>query len=69
MCSAEQIVEFYRRATEAAKFSKDTTNPGKKSEFKEIERKWLVMAQNCKCNSEEAQKPLMRRPHRPRRRR
>jgi hypothetical protein len=69
MCSAEQIVEFYRRATEAGKFSKDSTNPVKKREFKEVERRWLSMAQTCKCNSEEAQKPSRRRPHRPRRKR
>jgi hypothetical protein len=67
MCSAEQIIEFYRRATEAGKFSKDSTNPVKKSEFKEIERRWLSLAQNCTCNSEEARKPSRRRNHAPRR--
>jgi hypothetical protein len=69
MCSAEQIVEFYRRAAEAGQFSKDSTNPVKKGEFKEIERKWLSMAQNCTCNSEEARKPSKRRTHAPRRKR
>jgi hypothetical protein len=39
MCSAEQIVEFHRLATEAGKFSKDSTNPIKKREFKEVERR------------------------------
>jgi len=67
VCSAAQIVEFYRRATEAGKFSKDSTNPVKKREFKEIERRWLSMAQNCKCNSEEAGKPSRRPTHTPRR--
>ena len=57
MCSAEQIVEFYRRATEAGKFSKNSTNPAEKRNFKEIECRWLSMAQNCRCNGEEAGKP------------
>jgi hypothetical protein len=69
MCSGEQIVEFYRRATEAGKFSKDSTNPVEKREFKEIERRWLSMAQNCKCNSEETGKSSRRRTHAPRRKR
>jgi hypothetical protein len=69
MCSADQIIEFYRRATEAGKFSKDSTNPVKKGEFKEIERRWLSMAQNCKCNSEDGQKPSRRRTHAHRRKR
>ena len=67
MCSEKQIVEFYRRAAEAGKFSEDSTNPVKKREFKEIERRWLQIASECKCNSEKAQKPSSRRPHRPRR--
>jgi hypothetical protein len=67
MCSAEQIVEFYRRATEAGKFSKYSTNPVEKREFKEIELRWLSMAQNCKCNREEAGEPSRRRTHAPRR--
>ena len=29
MCSAKQILEFYRRATEAGKFSEGSTNPVK----------------------------------------
>jgi hypothetical protein len=69
MCSAKQILEFYRRATEAGKFSEDSTNPVKRSEFKEIERKWLQIARECTCNSEKAQKPSRGRPHRPRRKR
>jgi hypothetical protein len=64
MCSAEQILEFYRRATEAGKFSKDSSNPVEKREFKEIERRWLSIAQNCTCNSEE--KPSKRSAHAPR---
>ena len=63
MCSAEQILEFYRRATEAGKFSKDSTNPVKKREFKEIERRWLQIARDCKWNSE-ARKPSRRLPPR-----
>jgi len=61
MCSAEQILEFYRRATEAGKFAKDSASPVEKREFKEIERRWLSMAQNCKCNSEETQRTSPRR--------
>jgi len=57
MCSAEQIVEFYRRASGARKFSNNSTNPAEERNFKEIERRWLSMAQNCRCNSEEAGKP------------
>jgi hypothetical protein len=66
MCSAKTIVGFYRRATEARKFSEDTDNPLKKRDFIEVERKWLALARKCKCNSE---KPPMRRTHRPRRKR
>jgi hypothetical protein len=69
MCSAKQIQEFYRRATEAGKFSEDSTNPVKRREFEEIERKWLQIARECTCNSENAQKPSRRRPHRPCRKR
>jgi hypothetical protein len=61
------MCKFYRRATEAGKFFKDSTNPVKKREFKEIERRWLSMAQNCTCNSEEASKPSRRRTQAPRR--
>ena len=52
MCSAKTIVGFYRRATEARKFSEDTDNPLKKRDFIEVERKWLALARKCKCNSE-----------------
>ena len=69
MCSAKRILEFYRRATEAGKFSEDSTNPVKRSEFKEIERRWLQIARECKCNSEKAQKPSRLRTHAPRRKR
>jgi hypothetical protein len=65
MRSAKEITEIYRRAVEA-EFSNDSTNPVKKREFKEIERRWLQIARECKCNGEKAQKPLRRRPHRPR---
>ena len=68
MCSAKTIVGFYRRAAEARKFSEDTNNPLKKRDFKEIERKWLSLARDCKCNSEEARKPSKRRTHAPRKR-
>jgi hypothetical protein len=68
MCSAKQITEIYRRATQAGKFAENSTNPVKKREFKEIERRWLQIARECKCPSDEkAQKPSRRRPHRPRR--
>jgi hypothetical protein len=69
MCSEKQIVEFYRRAAEAGKFSEDSTNPVEKREFKEIERRWLSIAQNCTCSSEEARKPSKRCTHAPRRKR
>jgi hypothetical protein len=61
MCSAKEIAEIYRRATEARKFSEDSTNAAKKREFKEIERKWLQIDRECKCNREKAQKPSRRR--------
>jgi hypothetical protein len=67
MCSAKQITEIYRRATQAGKFAEESTNPVKKREFKEIERRWLQIGRECKCNSEKAQKPSRRGPHRPRR--
>jgi hypothetical protein len=66
MCSAKEITEIYRRAVEAGKFSEDSINSVKKREFKEIERRWLQIARECKCNGEKAQKPLRRRPHHPR---
>jgi hypothetical protein len=64
VCSAKTIVGFYRRATEARKFSEESNNPLKKREFKEVERRWLSLARDCKCNSE---KPPKRRTHSPRR--
>jgi hypothetical protein len=42
MCSAKQITEIYRRATQAGKFAEGSTNPVKKREFKEIERRWAA---------------------------
>jgi hypothetical protein len=47
MCSAKEITEIYRRAVEAGKFSEDSTNPVKKREFKEIERRWLQIARDA----------------------
>jgi hypothetical protein len=68
VCRAKTIAGFYRRASEARKFSEDSNNPVKKREFKEIERRWLQIARECKCPSDEkAQKPSRRGPHRPRR--
>jgi hypothetical protein len=69
MCSAKQILEFYRRATEAGKFFEDSINQVKRREFKEIERRWLQIARECKCNSDELKKPSGRPAHRPRRKR
>jgi hypothetical protein len=69
MCSAKEITEIYRRAVEAGKFSEDSTNPVEKREFKEIERRWLSIAQNCTCSREEARKPSKRCTHAPRRKR
>jgi hypothetical protein len=64
VCSAKTIATFYRRATEARKFSEDTDNPLKQRDFKDVERKWLSLARGCKCNIE---KPPKRRTHSPRR--
>jgi hypothetical protein len=64
VCSAKEIAAIYRRATEAAKFSEESSNPVERKEFKEIERRWLSLARDCKCNSEE---PSKRRTHSPRR--
>jgi hypothetical protein len=69
VCSAKTIANFYRRATEAGKFSQHSTNPVEKSEFKEIERRWLSLARDCKCNGEEARKPSRPRTHTRRRKR
>ena len=69
MCSAKTIAGFYRRATEARKFSEGSTNPIEKREFQEIERSWLSIARKCKCNSEEAGKSSGGPAHRPRRKR
>jgi len=67
LCEAKQIAEFYRLAMEAGKFSEDSTNPVEKRDFKEIERRWLAIARECKCNGEEARKPSKRGTHAPRR--
>jgi hypothetical protein len=64
VCRAKTIAGFYLRASEARKFSEDSNNPIKKKEFKEVERRWLSLARDCKCNSEKAAK---RRTHSPRR--
>jgi hypothetical protein len=67
MCNAKEIADYYRRATEARKFSEDSTNPFEKRDLKEVERTWLSIAQNCKCNSEDGRKSSRRRSQAPRR--
>jgi hypothetical protein len=67
MCTAKKIAECYRRAMEAGQFFENSTDPVAKNEFREIQRKWLSLARNCKCMSEEAQKPSRRSTHAPRR--
>jgi hypothetical protein len=67
MCSATTIAGFYRRAAEARKFSEGTDNPLKKKDFKEVERKWLSLARNCKCNGEKSAKRITHSPRRKRR--
>jgi hypothetical protein len=64
VCRAKTIAGFYRRASEARKFSEDSNNPIKKKEFKEVERRWLSLARDCECDSEQ---PPKRRTHSPRR--
>jgi hypothetical protein len=52
VCRAKTIAGFYRRASEARKFSEDSNNPIKKKEFKEVERRWLSLARDCECDRE-----------------
>jgi hypothetical protein len=67
VCSEKEIAEIYRRAAEAKRLSEGSVNPIEKSELRDVERRWLTLAWNCKCNSEKARKPARRRPHTPRR--
>jgi hypothetical protein len=67
MCSAKTIAGFFRLALEARKFSEDTNNPVKKRDFKEVERKWLSLARDCKCDGEKSAKRITHSPRRKRR--
>jgi hypothetical protein len=70
MCSADEIVECYRRAEEARRMAKAALTPWEKADLVEVEQRWLSLARDCKCNeSEENGSEEVRRPrnHSPRR--
>jgi hypothetical protein len=73
MCSAYEIVECYRRAEEAGRMAKAALTPGERADLVEVEKRWLSLARNCKCNgqSKENGNEEVRRPrqsnHSPRR--
>jgi hypothetical protein len=71
MCSAEEIVECYRRAEEARRMAKAALTPLEKADLVEVEQRWLSLARDCKCTgpSEENGGEEVRRPrnHSPRR--
>ena len=54
MCTAKAITECYRRAEEARRIADATDDPVARDDFKEIERRWLSVARNCKCNEQSA---------------
>ena len=64
MCSADEIVECYRRAEEARRMAKAALTPWEKADLVEVEQRWLSLARDCKCNgqSEENGNEEVRRP-------
>jgi hypothetical protein len=75
MCSADEILECYRRAEEARRMAKAAITPWETADLVEVEERWLSLARDCKCNgqSEENGREELRRPrpsnHAPRRKR
>ena len=56
MCSAKAIKECYRRAEEARRIADATDDPVARDDFRDIERRWLSVAGNCKCNEQSKQR-------------
>ena len=52
MCTAKAITECYRRAEEARRIADATDDPVARDDFRDIERRWLSVAGNCKCNEQ-----------------
>ena len=50
MCSADEILERYRRAEEARRMAKAALTPWEKADLIEVEERWLSLARECKCN-------------------
>jgi hypothetical protein len=50
MCSAEEIVECYRRAEEARRMAKAALTPWERADLVEVEQRWMSLARDCKCN-------------------
>jgi hypothetical protein len=73
MCSADEILECYRRAEEARRMANAALLPWEKADLVEVEQRWLSLARDCKCNgqSKENGSKEIRRPwptnHSPRR--
>ena len=56
MCTAKAITECYRRAEEARRIADATDDPVARDDFRDIERRWLSVAGNCKCNEQSKQR-------------
>jgi hypothetical protein len=75
MCSAQEIVERYRRAEEARRMAKAALTPSERADLVEVEKRWLSLARDCKCNGQseaygnEEVRRLRPTNHRPRRKR
>jgi hypothetical protein len=52
MCSAQEIVERYRRAEEARRMAKTALTPPERADLVEVEKRWLFLARDCKCNGQ-----------------
>ena len=52
MCSADEIVECYRRAEEARRMASAALTPWEKADLVEVEERWLSLARDCKCNGQ-----------------
>ena len=52
MCGAEEIMECYRRAEEARRMAEAALTPWEKADLVEVEKRWLSLARDCKCNGQ-----------------
>ena len=60
MCSADEILECYRRAEEARRMANAALLPWEKADLVEVEQRWLSLARDCKCNGQSEENKVRR---------